>query len=329
MKGILICGELKEKKITSVSKELITTGKRLSSVLNQPLDLLLIGENLQNVAEKVANLGVDRVLTVQGPEYSDLHPERLVAILSNVCERISPMILLFGQTDMGRDVAPRLAAKLRASVCMDCLDLAFDETSKTLLQTKPVYGGNALAQWASTNHRPHVVTMRPRSEKPAEPDPSNKGKIEPIPVEIDEAQMISQLMETTHQEDKGIKLEEAKVIVSGGGGIGGREGFDLIQELANVLGAAVGITRVPSDENWMPKSLEIGQTGHMVSPSLYIAIGISGAPQHLAGCSTSKLIVAINKDPLAPIFDMADIGIVGDYREVLPALIERLKDLRE
>lgn len=329
MKGILICGELKEKKITSVSKELITTGKRLSSVLNQPLDLLLIGRNLQNIAEKVANLGVDRVLTVQGPEYSDLHPERLVAILSNACERINPMVILFGQTDVGRDVAPRLAAKLGASVCLDCVDLAFDEASKTLLQTKPVYGGNALAQWASTNHRPHIVTMRPRSEKPAEPDPSNKGKIEPIPVEIDEAQMRSQLMETIHQENKGIKLEEAKVIVSGGGGIGGREGFDLVQELANVLGAAVGITRVPSDENWMPKSLEIGQTGHMVSPSLYIAVGISGAPQHLAGCSSSKLIVAINKDPQAPIFDMADFGIVGDYREVLPALIEKLKAQKE
>jgi electron transfer flavoprotein alpha subunit len=136
-------------------------------------------------------------------------------------------------------------------------------------------------------------------------------------------------METIHQQDKGINLEEAKAIVAGGGGIGGSEGFGLIQELANVLGAAVGITRVPSDENWMPKSLEIGQTGHMVSPGLYIAVGLSGAPQHLAGCSSAKLIVAINKDPQAPIFDMADFGIVGDYREVLPALIEKLKNLKE
>jgi len=329
VKGILICGELKEKNITSVSKELITTGKRLSSIIDQSLSFLLIGENLQNVAEKVAHLGVDRILTVQGPEYSDLHPERLVAILANVCERINPLVILFGQADVGRDVAPRLAAKLGASICMDCVNLAYDETNKALLQTKPVYGGNALAVWASTNHRPHVVTMRPRSEKPAEPDPSNKGKIEPIPVEIDETQMRSQLMDTIHQEDKGTKLEEAKIIVAGGGGIGGSKGFGLIQDLANVLGAAVGITRVPSDENWMPKSLEIGQTGHMVSPSLYIAVGISGAPQHLAGCSSSKLIVAINKDPQAPIFDMADFGIVGDYREVLPALIEKLKAVKE
>lgn len=329
MKGILICGELKEEKITSVSQEIITTGKKLSKVLNQPLDFLLIGENGENAAEKAANFWVDRVLTVQGPAYSDFHPERLVAILANVCERINPMVILFGQTDMGRDIAPRLAARLGASVCLDCVDLAFDDASKALLQTKPVYGGNAIAQWATTNHKPHVVTMRPRSEKPAEPDSSHKGKIESILIEIDEAQMRSQLKETTHQQDKGIKLEDAKVIVAGGGGIGGSEGFDLIHDLANVLGAAVGITRVPSDENWMPKSLEIGQTGHMVSPSLYIAVGISGAPQHLAGCSSSKLIVAINKDPQAPIFDTADFGIVGDYREVLPALIEKLKDLRE
>jgi electron transfer flavoprotein alpha subunit len=329
MKGILIYGELKEGKITSVSKELITAGKKLSRILDQSLDFLLIGENLENVTEKSANLGLDRVLTVQGPAYSDFHPERLVAILANVCERINPMIILLGQTDSGRDVAPRLAAKLGASVCLDCVDLAYDQESKTFIQTKPVYGGNALAQWASTNHRPHVVTMRPRSEKPAESDPSKKGKIESTPVEIDEAQVRSQLIETIHQEDRGIKLEEAKVIVAGGGGIGGSEGFCLIQDLANVIGAAVGITRVPSDENWMPKSLEIGQTGHIVSPSVYIAVGISGASQHLAGCSSSKLIVAINKDPQAPIFDVADFGIVGDYREVLPALIERLKDLRE
>jgi len=329
MKGILICGELKDGQITSLSLELIAIGKKLSRTLDQPLELVLIGEDLEKVAEKIADFGVDRVLKAQGQGYSDLHPERLVAILNQVCERTDPKIILFGQTDVGRDVAPRLAAKLGASVCVDCVDLVYDREKKELIQTKPVYGGNALAQWAAINQRHHVVTMRPRSEKPAESDPSNKGNIVSTPVEIDEAQMRSQLMETVHQQDKGIKLEEAKVIVAGGGGIGGSEGFGLIQELAKVLGAAVGITRVPSDENWMPKSLEIGQTGHMVSPSLYIAVGISGAPQHLAGCSSSKLIVAINKDPQAPILDMADIGIVGDYRDILPALIEKLKALKE
>jgi electron transfer flavoprotein alpha subunit len=328
MKGILICGEWKDEKITSVSKELITIGKKLRDALNQCLDFLLIGEDLGRAAEEAASLGVDKVFKVEGPKYSELHPERLVGIITAVCRKTEPSIIILGQTDMGRDIAPRLAAKLGAGVCLDCVDLAFDEAS-TLMQTKPVYGGNALAQWASADDRPQVVTMRPRSEHPAEPDPSHKGKVESFPISFDEKHNRSQLIDTTITEDKGIKLEEAKVIVAGGGGIGGGEGFVLVQELANALGAALGTTRVPSDENWMPKSLEIGQTGHVVSPSLYIAVGISGAPQHLAGCSNSKTFVAINKDPEAPIFNTADFGIVGDYREILPALIEKLKALRE
>jgi electron transfer flavoprotein alpha subunit len=329
MKGILIYGEHTQGKITSLSNELITTGRRLGNITDQPLDFLLFGENCGDMAEKVARLGVDRVLTVKGDEYSASNPERLAAILADVCERINPMVILFGQTDMGRDVAPRLAAKMGAGVCLDCVGLDFEKANRTFFLAKPVYGGNAIAQWTAPDHRPLVVTMRPRSEKPAEPELSKIGTIESIPVEIDETNLRSQLVETIHQEDKGIKLEEAKAIVAGGGGIGGEEGFGLIQELADILGAAVGITRVPSDENWMPKSLEIGQTGHMVSPSLYIAVGISGAPQHMAGCSSSKLIMAINKDPQAPIFDRADLGIVGDYKEILPALIEKLKATKE
>lgn len=329
MKRILVCGELKDNRITSVSKELITTGKKLRSILNQSLDLLLIGGNGESTAEKAGHLGVNRVLTVINPEYPELHPERIAGIMTVVCQQFEPLIILLGQTDLGRDVAPRLAARLGGSVCLDCVDLAYDKENKTLLQTKPVYGGNALAQWASTGTSPHVVTMRPRSHQQAEPDPSLRAEIIPLTVEIDETEIHSRLVKTIHQQDKGIKLDEAKVIIAGGGGIGGNEGFGLIQELADVLGAAVGITRVPSDENWMPKSLEIGQTGHVVSPNLYIAVGISGAPQHLAGCANSKILVAINKDPQAPIFDTADMGIVGDYREVLPALIEKLKALKE
>ncbi len=327
MKGILICGELKNKEISSVSKELISTAHKLQSTLDQPLDFLLIGENLQERAEEVAALGVNRVLTVEGPEFSEFHPERLTEIITSVCRQIEPLFILLGQTDLGRDVAPRLAAKLEGSVCLDCVDLAYDQKTEILIQTKPVYGGNALAQWAASRHRPHIVTMRPRSEKPVEPDPSNRAEIIPIPIEIDETQIKSQLIKTLHEEDKGIRLEQAKIIVAGGGGIGGSEGFDLVRELAQALGAAVGITRVPADENWMPKSLEIGQTGHIVGPDLYIAVGISGAPQHLAGCSGSKVIIAINKDPRARIFEEADFGIVGDYRDILPALMEKFKDL--
>jgi electron transfer flavoprotein alpha subunit len=329
VKGILIFVEMMEGKITSVSRELISVGKKLGIASHQPLHSLLIGEKCESAAEEVAGLGVERVLIASGPGYEEFNPERLASIATSVCQQSEPWLVLFGHTDVGRDVAPRLAAKLRASVCLDCVDLEFDGTNNSLIQTKPVYGGNALAQWISPNDRPHVVTVRSRSEKQAEQNSSINGKIESLSIDIHEGQIKSRLTETVSQKGKGIKLEEAKSIVAGGGGIGGQEGFGLIQDLADILGAAVGTTRVPSDENWMPKNLEIGQTGHMVSPNLYIALAISGAPQHMAGCSNSKTIVAINKDPQAPIFDMADIGIVGDYREIVPALIEKLKALKQ
>ncbi|GAG34811.1 unnamed protein product, partial [marine sediment metagenome] len=243
--------------------------------------------------------------------FSESHPERYAAIITNVCKQIAPSIILLGQTDMGRDVAPRLAARLGTTVCMDCVELAVDSETKSLLQTKPVYGGNAMAVWLFADYQPQVVTMRPRVAAPAEPDTSRKGEIVPLSIEVDESTIKGKLLETVKEEVKGIKLEEAKVIVAGGGGIGGSEGFQIIRELAQVFGGAVGVTTVPCDEGWMPSTLVIGQTGHMVSPNLYIVVGISGAMQHLAGCSSSKCIVAINKDPEAHIFKEADFGIVG------------------
>jgi len=327
-KGVLICGELAEDKITTITKELTNTGRRLSDDLNQPLSLLLIGQNIQETAAEAISFGADRVYIAAGLPFAESLPEHYVAIIASVFYQTKPSIVLLSHTDMGRDIAPRLAASLGITVCMDCIELEIDADSNSLLQTKPVYGGNAMAVWASVNYRPQVVTMRPRSAAPAQSDPSRKGQIVPVTVEKDESIIKGKLLETVKEEAKGIKLEEAKVIVAGGGGISGSEGFQLIQELAQVLGGTIGITRVPCDEGWMPTSLEIGQTGHIVSPDLYFAIGISGAPQHLAGCSGSKCIVAINKDPEAHIFKEADFGIVGDYREVLPILIEKCKALR-
>lgn len=327
--GVLICGELIEGKVTTITRELITTGKRLSDDLGQPLSLLLIGKDIQDEANEAILLGADIVYTVDDFSFVDLPPEHHVAIITQVCKQVAPSVVLFGQTDMGRDVAPRLAARLRSAVCMDCVELTIDQETKLLLQTKPVYGGNAVAVWASGDFHLQVVTMRPRATEPAESDSSRKGKIIPFEAEIDESLVRSKLLKTVKEETKGLRLDEAKVIVAGGGGIGGSEGFKLLQELAQILGGTVGITRVPCDEGWMPASLEIGQTGHVVNPDLYIAIGISGAPQHLAGCSGSKCIVAINKNPEAHIFEEADFGIVGDYREALPPLIERCRALKK
>lgn len=322
--GILVCGEVVDGKINTVTRELLNTGRKLADDLNQLLSTLLIGEDLEEVAEEVITLGADKVYTAQGPPFAKSHPELYVATIAETCRQSTPSIVLLGQTDMGRDVAPRLAAKLGTTVAMDCTELVIDPDTKRLLQTKPVYGGNAIAVWASESE-PQIVTLRPRSVMPAEPDASRKGEITTLDITIDDSMIEGRLLETVREEVKGIKLEEAEVIVAGGGGIGGSDGFQLLEELAQVLSGTIGVTRVPCDEGWIPLSMEIGQTGHIVGPNLYIAIGISGAPQHMAGCSGSKCIVAINRDPDAHIFREADFGVVGDYKEALPPLIEKCK----
>jgi electron transfer flavoprotein alpha subunit len=325
--GILICGEVVDGEITTVTKELLNIGRRLSDDLSQPLSTLLIGKDIQKAAEEVISLGADKVYIVDSSSSAEPHPDRHVAIIAEVCQQVAPFIILLGQTDIGRDIAPRLAARLRATVVMDCTELAIDSETKQLLQTKPVYGGNAIAVWVSESHEPQIITLRPRAVMPAEPDASRKGEIITLSVTVDDSMVKSKLVETVKEEVKGIKLEDAKVIVAGGGGIGGSDGFKLLEELAKVLGGTVGVSRVPCDEGWMPLSLEIGQTGHIVSPSLYIAVGISGASQHMAGCSGSKYIVAINRDPEANIFKVSDFGVVGDYRQALPPLTEKCKAL--
>lgn len=327
-RDLLICGELKEGKIAATTKEILNLGRKLSDELDQTLSLFLIGHQIQEEANKAISLGADNVYLADGDSFSESLPESYMTIIMSVCGQLNPSIILIGHTDMGRDLAPRIAARLGSSVCMDCVELSIDPATKSLLALKPVYGGNAMALWAFEGFKPHVITIRPRAASPAESDPSRKGEIIPVVCEATDS-IKSKLLQTVKEEVKGIRLEEAKVVVAGGGGIGGQEGFQLIKKLAQTLGGAVGISRVPRDEGWMPSSLEIGQTGHMVSPNLYIAVGISGAPQHLAGCSGSKCVVAINKDPEAHIFKEADFGIVGDYREALPVLIDKCRTVLE
>jgi len=326
-KGILICGEVSGQVLTTVTSELLRTGRMLGDKLCEPLSLLLIGHNVKAAAQEAIHRGADKVYTAEGSSFSESVPETYVHTVTDVCAEMNPALIIFGQTDMGRDVAPRLAARLEASVCLDCITLDIDRDTGNILQTKPVYGGNALAVWQSTDHYPQIVTMRPRSAEPAEPDTSRKGDTISVGLASVNSSPKTKLLESVKEETRGISLEDAKIIVAGGGGIGGKEGFELLQDLAQILRAAIGTSRVPCDEGWMPKKLEIGQTGHMVSPSLYIAIGISGAPQHLAGCSGAKCIVAINRDPEAHIFQEADFGIIGNYREALPPLIDKLKSI--
>jgi electron transfer flavoprotein alpha subunit len=326
-KEVLICGEVFEQKLTAVTSELLSTGRMLSDKLGEPLNLILIGSDIGEAAKEAIHRGADKVYTAEGSSFSESAPETSIQTIAHVCAEIHAALVLCGQTDMGRDIAPRLAAKLDSSVCLDCVEVDVDLETGKFLQSKPVYGGNALAVWESTDHFPLVVTIRPRSSEQAEPDANRQGETVAISRHADDSPLKAELIETVKEELKGIKLEDAKVIVAGGGGIGGKEGFELLQELAQILRGAIGTSRVPCDEGWMAKRLEIGQTGHMVSPNLYIAVGISGAPQHLAGCSGSKCIVAINRDLDAHIFQEADFGIAGDYKEALPALIDKLKSI--
>lgn len=325
--GVLVCDEVQQGKLATITRELLYLGRKLSNDSERPLSALLLGEITAETGKEAIALGADRVYVVEAKPFLESHPDAYVEMFLAVQRQLMPTTILMGHTDMGREVAPRLAARLGSSVCLNCVALSVDRQTGALLQTRPVYGGNAMAVWASQGYEPQIVTVRPRSVPAATPDTSRVGEVIPLRVEVDSAKVRGKLIESVREEVRGVKLEEAKVIVAGGGGIGGAEGFKMLEELAQLLGGAVGATRVPCDERWVPVSLEIGQTGRTVTPELYIAVGISGAVQHMAGCSGAKCIVAINKDPEAHIFQEADFGVVGDYREVVPALIERLKNL--
>jgi electron transfer flavoprotein alpha subunit len=326
-KDVLICGEAIPTNISVMTAELLRAGRELSDKLGESVYLLLIGKDIEEAASKAIACGADKVYLASGTPFEESEPEHYVRVVTKVCSMLEPRVVLFGQTDMGREIAPRLAGRLNVPVTLDCVQLDLDSNLQSILLTKPVYGGNAMAVWKSADQKTQIATMRPRATDPAEPNDSRRGEILTVPEIEEETQIKETLLKTVKEESKGIRLEEAKVIVAGGGGIGGEEGFRLIEELAQMLRGAVGTSRVPCDEGWMSKNLEIGQTGHMVSPDVYIAIGISGAPQHLAGCSGSKWIAAINRDADAHIFKESDLGLVEDFRKVLPALIEKLKSL--
>ncbi len=326
-KGILVYGEVIKGDLAAISKELLTVGKKLADDLGEELLYLFMGSGLQDIGQKAISFGADEVYLVDQPAIAEYHPELYTSVVSHLCQQITPSILLFGQTDIGRDLAPRLAARFGSGLCMDCIELSINQEEKLLMATRPVYGGNALAIKIFEKARPQIATVRPKSVSAAEPDISRRGEIIKVDIRIDEVVAKMKVVDRIKEEAEGIKLEDAEVVLVGGRGIGGKEGFDGLYELAHLLRGAVGGTRASCEEGWLPTSLQVGQTGKIVSPNLYIAVALSGAMQHLAGCSGSKNIVAINKDPEANIFKVARFGVVGDYRQAIPALIAKIKEL--
>jgi electron transfer flavoprotein alpha subunit len=320
-KGILICERFSEERVPLSALELLTVGRQLADELGQDLGVFVLGQDVERVSDQLIACGADILYAAKDVSTAELHPELYALLLAEACQELTPSIILFPHNDVGRDVAPRLASKIGATICTDCIGLTVDGSTEMLSFVKPVYGGQAVAVWASRFIEPCIATLRPRATQPAKPMESRRGRVVMLDISAERIVPGTELIETVKEDVKGVKLEEADVIVAGGGGIGGVEGFTLLTELAELLRGAVGVSRVPCDEGWMPKSLEVGQTGRTVNPKLYIAVGISGALQHMAGCSGSKCIIGINRDSDAHIFTEANFGIVGDYRQVLPALI--------
>jgi electron transfer flavoprotein alpha subunit len=325
-KGVLVFCEISGGKLLSISTELLGCGKKLATDLGQELAAVIVSDNISGAAAEAIAFGADKVFIVQDPAFREYQTDAYSQAVEKATGKMVPAVILFGQTNIGRDLAPRLAFKLNTAVTMDCIELTIDPQSKQLLQTKPVYGGNARAIFASELY-PQMATLRAKAASPLAMDSSRKGEIINIPAVIDQSTIKAKFIRMIKEEVAGIKLEDAKVIVAGGRGIGGADGFKQLEELAKLLKGALGASRPPCDNKWVPDSAQIGLTGKIVTPDLYIAVAISGSSQHMAGCAGSKTIVAINKDPEANIFKEARFGVVGDWKKVLPAFTGKLKEL--
>jgi len=324
-RSVLVLGETEHGRLASGSRELLGLGRTLANELGEELKAFLVGAEAESAAPDAIACGADEVYIAHGPDLARYNSDVYTAAVTGVCQEVSPSIVLMGQTSIGRDLAPRVASRLGASLSTDCVELRIDPGSKRLVQVRPVYGGNAVATVVSKAY-PQIATVRPRTAQAPEPDTSRTGKV--TTVELGEIEAMVNVVDVVRETAEGVKIEDAAVVVGGGAGLRGPEDFDMIGELAAVLGGAVGATRQPCEDGWVSSSSQIGQTGKIIAPDLYLAIAISGAPQHMAGCLGSKFIVAVNTDPEAHIFKMSDFGIVADYREAVPALIRKCRELK-
>jgi electron transfer flavoprotein alpha subunit len=325
-KGVLVHCEVAEGKLTSMATELLGGGRKLADDLGEPLSAVLVGSGVAGLAQEAIAFGADKVYVVEDPLLKDYQTDPYIMVMDKITKEAMPQVIMLGQTSIGRDLAPRLAFHLSTTANLGCLELAIDPETKRLLQTKPVYGGNALAVFISETD-PQIATVRAKAMSPLEPDTSRKGEVVTVDAGLAPSLIRTTVLEKVPEEVAGIKLEDAEVVVAGGRGIGGAEGFQQLEDLAKLLKGAVGATRPPCDNGWVPTGQQVGLTGKIVTPDLYIAVAVSGASQHMSGCSGSKSIIAINKDEEANIFREARYGVVGDWKKILPAFTEKLKEL--
>jgi electron transfer flavoprotein alpha subunit len=323
-KGVWVFAEQWRGSLKNVSFELLARGRVLADTLKTDLSAVCFGHNVADINLLIA-YGADKVFLVDSPELKDNQEDFLTYKLVELIKEHKPEIVLAGATALGRAFIPRVAAILNTGLTADCTGLDIDIEKRLLLQTRPTFGGNIMATIICPTKRPQMATVRPRVFKKGTPENSRKGQIIKVDFKHESVTAKTKLLSFIEDVTERIKLEDADVIVAGGRGLGKAENFNLLAELAEALGAALGASRAAVDEGWIPYSHQVGQTGKTVCPKLYIACGISGAIQHLAGMQTSDVIVAINDDPNAPIFQVAHYGIVGDLFQVVPLMIKKIK----
>ncbi len=314
--------------LQKVGIELIGEASRLAADLGQKVVAVLLGENIADLADTLIKHGADKVLYVDDPILKLYATEPYTKAVNKIIKERDPEIVLFGASSIGRDLAPRVSARVHTGLTADCTKLEIDPESKLLLMTRPAFGGNIMATIVCENFRPQMATVRPGVMEALPKDEKRTGEIEKLEVEFTPEDMRIKIKDVVKSTNTKVDITEAKILVSGGRGIGSPEYFDVLKELADELGGEVSSSRANVDAGWIGKERQVGQTGKTVRPNLYLACGISGAIQHLAGMEESEYIIAINNNPDAPIFDIADLGIVGDLHKIIPILIEKIRALK-
>ena len=326
--GILVFGDAPGGELASTAQELLAAGRTLADTLGQELAVGIIGADVADAPQQAIAHGADKAYAVTNPALADYHPDLYLSAMQALVADANPSIVLVARNNEGRELAPRLAFRLGVGLAQDCLEVSADASTGRLLANRPVYGGSAIAV-VSCTQTPQIAAVRPKTYEPLDADASRSGEVVSFPVDIDASAARTRVVDVVKEEAEGIKLEDARIVVSGGRGLGGPEPFSQLEELAGLLGGAVGASRAAVDSGWVPANYQVGLTGKTITPDLYITVAISGASQHMAGCSGSKAIVAINRDADANIFKEARYGVVGNWETIIPALMETVRELTQ
>lgn len=326
--GVWVFAEQREGHLEKVSLELLGEGRKIADKLGVKLTALLLGSGIKDLGKGLRNHGADEVLVVDNKELEHYTTDGYTKVICDLVNKRKPGILFIGATFIGRDLGPRVAARLETGLTADCTSLDVDITNGNLLATRPAFGGNLMATIVCPDHRPQMATVRPGVFEKLEEE-EKEGGVEEIPVNLSSEDIRTKVLEIVKENKEIVDISEANFIVAGGRGMGSQENFKLLYELAEALGGVVAASRAAVDKGWLDKAYQVGQTGKTVRPNIYIACGISGAIQHVAGMQDSDLIIAVNKDESAPIMKIADYGIVGDIVKVIPQMIAEVNAIKE